>query len=301
MLSKDHFSNVLNEPAGKVAQATVKWVIPQIVACWDDQSIDVERTLNRIINGILHHPALRDRAQDGASDGRRLMFKVIEEWWRGKSEREKDGLREQISRRGVESGRNHKPGVKDHGHGSNKPLGMANLTSQSSIGGGIAGGALGVLGSALGGDNQSGQRPPNVQRMSDQAGRMAGEAVGGGVLGSLVGGIASQMSGDILGGGLDQEKQTYKRDSYNRQDNTYTETVTQVGHSQSGERYGQAQYSRTFDQSGSQRHEEYDRFEQHEAADGGWQSEVHRQERTDDGRVHEETRYAALSTLTSSN
>ena len=39
MLSKDHFSNVLNEPAGKVASQVIKWVVPQIVACWDDPSI----------------------------------------------------------------------------------------------------------------------------------------------------------------------------------------------------------------------------------------------------------------------
>ncbi|KIW70075.1 hypothetical protein PV04_02383 [Phialophora macrospora] len=293
MLSKDHFSNVLNEPAGKVARQIVKWVVPQIVACWDDESIDVERTLNRIINGVLHHPALRDHGQDGASDGRRLMFGVVEEWWRGQSQREQDGLREQLSRRGVESGRNHKPGVKDHGHGNNRPLGIAKVnynTSQSSVGGGIAGGALGAIGSALGGNNQGSQRPPNVQRISDQAGRMAGDALGGGILGSLVGGIASQVSGDILGGGLKQDEQTYKRESYNRQDNSRTETVTQVGHSQSGDRYGQAQYSRTYGGSGERRHEEYNRFEQRETAPGGWQSEVHHQEISGEGRYHEETR-----------
>ncbi|KAJ9606018.1 hypothetical protein H2200_009867 [Cladophialophora chaetospira] len=291
MLSKDHFSNVLNEPAGKVARQTVKWVVPQIVACWDDESIDVDRTLTRIIHGILHHPALRDNAQDGASEGRRLMFGVVEEWWRGKSDREKDGLREQLSRRGVESGRNHKPGVKDHGHGSNRPLGMARLNNQSS-GGGIAGGALEAIGSTLGGGggNQGSQRPPNVQRVSDQAGRMASEAVGGGILGSLVGGIASTVGGDILGGGLNQGEETFQRESYNRQDHTRTETVTQVGHSQSGERYGQAQYSRTYGESGEPRREEYRRFEQRETASGGWQGEVRHQERTEGGRVHEETR-----------
>ena len=32
MLSKDHFSNVLNEPAGRVASATIKWVVPQLIA-----------------------------------------------------------------------------------------------------------------------------------------------------------------------------------------------------------------------------------------------------------------------------
>ncbi|KIY02468.1 uncharacterized protein Z520_02607 [Fonsecaea multimorphosa CBS 102226] len=295
MLSKDHFSNILNEPAGKVAHQTVKWVVPQIVACWDDERIDVERTLNRIIHGVLHHPALRDYGQDGAGDGRRIMFGVVEEWWRGKSASEKDGLREQLSRRGVETGRNHKPGVQDHGHGNNRPLGMANLnfnTNQVSSGG-IAGGALGAISSALGGDSQSGGggRPPNVSRASDQLGKMAGAAVGGGVLGSLVGGLTSQIGGDILGGGLSQGQETYKRDTYNRQDGSVTETVTQLGQSSSGgHRYGQAQYSRTTGPSGERRYEEYNRFEQRGTASGGWQSEVHHQERTAEGRYHEETR-----------
>ncbi|KIW88172.1 uncharacterized protein Z519_11283 [Cladophialophora bantiana CBS 173.52] len=290
MLSKDHFSNVLNEPAGKVARQTVKWVVPQIVACWDDEGIDVERTLNRIIHGVLHHPALRDYGQDGASDGRRLMFGVVEEWWRGKSASEKDGLREQLSRRGVETGRNHKPGVKDHGHGNNRPLGMANLNFNTNQPSGIAGGALGAISSVLGGDQSGGGRPPNASRTSDQLGKMAGAAVGGGVLGSLVGGITSQIGGDILGGGLNQGQETYKRDSYSRQDGSRTETVMQLGHSPSGDRYGQAQYSRTTEPSGERRYEEYNRFEQRETVGGGWQSEIHHQERTSEGRYQEETR-----------
>ncbi|KAI9873837.1 MAG: hypothetical protein M1823_007825, partial [Watsoniomyces obsoletus] len=126
MLSKDHFSNILNEPAGKVASATVKWVVPQIVAAWDDDRVDVNRTCDRIIHGVLHHPALRDQGQDGAGDGRKVMFQVVEKWWRNKDDREKSDFREKLSRRGVEQGRNHKEGVHDHGHGSMKPLGMAN-------------------------------------------------------------------------------------------------------------------------------------------------------------------------------
>lgn len=282
MLSKDHFSNVLNEPAGKVARETVKWVVPQIIACWDDDRIDVERTLNRVIYGVLHHPALRDYGQDGASDGRRLMFAAVEEWWRGQSEREKAGLREQLSRRGVETGMNHKPGVQDHGHGSNRPLGMTNISYNNSSSG-IGSDALGAVNSALGG----GGRP---SESSDQLGKMAGAAVGGGILGSLVGKIASGIGGDILGGGLDQDKQTYKRDSY-AQDGSHTETVTQMGHSQSGDRYGQAQYSRTTEFGGGGRQqEEYNRFEQHRVGGGEWQSEVHHQERTGAGQYHEETR-----------
>ncbi|KAK5208099.1 hypothetical protein LTR41_006035 [Exophiala xenobiotica] len=286
MLSKDHFSNILNEPAGKVARQTVQWVVPQIVAAWDDERIDVERTLDRIIHGVLHHPALRDFGQDGAGDGRRLMFGVVEQWWRGKDEREKDVFREKLSRRGVETGKNHKEGVKDHGHGSNRPLGMANLNNNQQSASGIAGGALGAIDSALGGG--SGRRPASNQA-GDQFGKMAGAAVGGGVLGSLVGGIASGIGGNLLGGGLDQDEETYKRDSYG-QDGSYTQTTTQVGHSQSGDRYGQAQYSQTTEPYGGGQREEYNRFEQRETEGGHWQSQVHHEERTSGGEYREETR-----------
>lgn len=72
---------MLNGPAGKVASQVLKWVVPQIVACWDDDDVDIRRTTDRIISGVFHHPALRDYGDDGASDGRRLMFGVVERWW----------------------------------------------------------------------------------------------------------------------------------------------------------------------------------------------------------------------------
>lgn len=262
MLSKDHFSNILNEPAGKVARQTVMWVVPQIVAAWDDDSVDINRTVTRITTGILHHPALRDHGQDGASDGRRLMFGVVEQWWREKSDREKDGLREQLSRRGVETGRNHKEGVQDHGHGSNKPLGMANLSNQ-------------------------GGRSSSSNQAANKIGQAAGAAVGGGVLGSIVGGIASAVGGDLLGGGKNQDKETYKRDDYGR-DGSRTETVTQIGHSSSGNQYAQAQYTRTTGP-GGERREEFNRFEQ-TSSGGHMQSQVHHEERTSGGQYREETR-----------
>lgn len=285
MLSKDHFSNILNEPAGKVARQTVMWVVPQVVAAWDDESVDVDRTLNRILAGVLHHPALREFGQDGATDGRRLMFGVVEQWWQEKSEREKDGLRDQLSRRGVETGKNHKEGVNDHGHGSNKPLGMANLSSGGRPSGTQSSG-FGAISSALGGGSNQGSRPSN--QAADKIGQAAGAAVGGGVLGSLVGGIASAVGGDLLGGGLGEDKETYKRDTYGK-DGSRTETVTQLGHSSSGDRYAQAQYTRTTGPGGERRQEEYNRFEQ-TSSGGHLQSEIHHQERTSGGQYREETR-----------
>ncbi|KAJ8124445.1 hypothetical protein O1611_g9195 [Lasiodiplodia mahajangana] len=80
MLSKDHFSNILNEIAGKTASKVVAWVVPQLMEAWDDENADVDRILNRIISGVLHHPAQRRMGEDGAEEGRDLMFRSVEEW-----------------------------------------------------------------------------------------------------------------------------------------------------------------------------------------------------------------------------
>jgi hypothetical protein len=297
MLSKDHFSNVLNEPAGRVASATVKWVIPQIVEAWDNERADIPRTLDRIINGVLHHPALRDQGGD-ASEGRRIMFGVVEKWWSEKDSREKDGLRRQLSRRGVENGDNHKEGVHDHGHGSYRPkgqrIGIAGVTSGSGGSGGSGNYPISDAVSAvedLVSGGQGGQSHPSQggygrqsgggNQMADDFGKKAGEAAGGGLLGGLVSGIASAVGADMLGGGLDDKKDVYKKESYGR-DGSHTQTFTQVG--QSGDRYGQAQYTRTEQPSGG-RTEEYSRYEQRSS--GG--ATYHHEERDQRGNYREET------------
>lgn len=117
MLSKDHFSNVLNEPAGRIASEVLKWVVPQIVQCWDDDRVDAERTIQRIVTGVFHHPALHQYGEDGAADGRAIMFRTVQSWWGELSDRARNDLRDKLSRNGVENGRNHKPGVHDKGHG----------------------------------------------------------------------------------------------------------------------------------------------------------------------------------------
>ena len=260
MLSKDHFSNVLNEPAGKVASSVLKWVVPQIVACWDDPHIDIQRTMNRIIAGVFHHPALREYGDDGARDGRMAMFGTVEHWWRELSEREKNDLRDKLSRDGVQQGRNHKEGVHDSGHGCGKPLGMPSMTTSNSSGalGGIGAVAMmGGLGSMLeGGSSGHGQG-------SSQIGAMAGNAVGGGALGSMVGGLAD----NLLGGGFEDdkvEKKKFKKEKHNR-DGSFTEQVVETGHHPGGygqqERYGQAAVSSTQYSSGGYR-EDYQRYEQ---------------------------------------
>ncbi|KAL4930574.1 Het-C domain-containing protein [Aspergillus undulatus] len=172
MLSKDHFSNVLNEPAGRVASQVVKWTVPQLMELWDDEDADIRRTLDRIVDGVFHHPALSRGGRDGSGDIRQIMFNTVREWWEGKSERELESLREQLSREGVQEGKNHKEGVHDSGHGCGKPLTVHK-----------------------GGSHSSGQG-----RKSEISGieRIASEAAGGGALGGLVGGLVSGVGSMLL-------------------------------------------------------------------------------------------------------
>lgn len=266
MLSKDHFSNILNEPAGKVAGQVLRWVVPQLIEAWDDDRVDIDRTLNRIIRGVFHHPALRGIGDDGAAKGRQLMFSVVENWWSEKSEREKNSLRDQLSRDGVEEGRNHKPGVKDHGHGSAKKLGMPNVYTASHPG---APGGLGGVSAGFGSNN------PAASQASEHIGRMANEAVGGGALGSIVGGIAGAVGGGVLAealGGDDNNNNKPAgrggRDTYDTSygdDGSRTQTAISSYGRPGGPDYGRSEYSRTDDRYGG-------RSEEYRSQESGYQS-----------------------------
>lgn len=262
MLSKDHFSNVLNEPAGRIASEVLKWVVPQIVECWDDDRADEERTIQRIVTGVFHHPALRDYGDDGASEGRHAMFSVVENWWRDLSERAKDDLRDKLSRDGVQNARNHKEGVHDKGHGCGKPLSMANDFS----------GAL-----SGGGKSSKGRKDPTA-KFQKEVGKAASEAVGGGVLGGLVGGLVGGAGASLLGGSFgEEEKKKKKKEKYD-DDGSYSATYRETGHHKSSgygdsDRYGEAEYKETQYSSGGRR-EEYSRHEEDPKGTYGYQQRV---------------------------
>jgi hypothetical protein len=254
MLSKDHFSNILNEPAGRVASAVLSWAVPQIVECWDGQG-DPEETISRIIDGVFHHPACRQGHVRGSDQCRSIMFQTVEKWWRDQPDQ--NDLRRKLSRDGVQRGDNHKPGMHDKGHGCGKPLGMANDFS------GAAGGR--------GGNQQA-------QQMSQQAGKLAGEAVGGGALGGLVGGLVGGIGGSLLGDAFGgNEKKTSKQEKYGN-DGSYTQSYQETGHHQGSsygdsERRGQASYQETQFPSGGRR-EEYNRREQDDNGSYSYQQKV---------------------------
>ncbi|TVY55274.1 hypothetical protein LCER1_G003800, partial [Lachnellula cervina] len=284
MLSKDHFSNILNEPAGKIASQVLKWVVPQLIACWDDPRVDADRTINRIINGVFHHPAQRDMGDDGAVDGRRLMFGVVEQWWRNMDQREQQEYRGKLSRDGVMNGENHKEGVEDTGHGCGKPLGMAKQASGSS---GPAAGILGGISSALGGGSSSGGGHGGG---NSGISKFASEAAGGGALGGIAGALAGGIGGSLLSGAFGGDDEDKKTKKYSSEGYTsgggYQQKYTEVQHG--GSQYNQAQYSETQYPSGAQQ-TDYQRYEQNSSGNYGGGFEQRTETRPTYGGNYEQT------------
>ncbi|KAI0893729.1 Het-C-domain-containing protein [Annulohypoxylon nitens] len=253
MLSKDHFSNILNEIAGKTASKVVYWVVPQLMEAWDDESVDVDRLMNRIINGVLHHPAQRDMGEDGARDGRQIMFRSIEEWWNQLDDDAKDEYRQKLSRRGVKNGENHKEGVQDCGHGCGKPLGMhKNFAQGGTMEDRIAGAAAGaIMGGVTGGISDFVKASSGGQVNLPNLGGEESSSGGGGLLGA----IGSSLLGGAFKSG-ETESYGSRREG---NDGSYNETRTEYG--RSDDRYGQAEYSESR-YSGGGESREYRRYEQ---------------------------------------
>ncbi|EMD61369.1 hypothetical protein COCSADRAFT_201801 [Bipolaris sorokiniana ND90Pr] len=169
MLSKDHFSNILNPPAGQVAVAILQYVAPRVIYAWDHPDVPVDQVLDDAVR-VFHHPALRDPHCEVHNN----MFEVVKNWahnYHGKD------LNDVLSSESVREGHNHS-GNHDHSHGhshgaagvasfqghshshsgggnSSKPSGNSNNLFGSL--GGMVPGPLGGLLSGLGGGSSTGQ------------------------------------------------------------------------------------------------------------------------------------------------
>ncbi|KAM0305403.1 hypothetical protein HYE67_008678 [Fusarium culmorum] len=261
MLSKDHFSNILNEIAGRNAASMVQWVVPQLMDAIDDDGTDVDRLLDDIVDGVLHHPAQRDLGSRKAQEGRNRFFKGIEEWWQEMGDGQREEYRGKLTRDGVQNGENHKEGVQDtgHGHGCAGKLKMRKLygggpeTLEDKIAGAAADaifkGATGAL-SGMVEQNTGYKMPSSSQKEEKEEGGLSG--------------FLNQAS-SLLGGAFG-DKDTERQSSSRREDDgSYTRTEVEYG--RHGDRYGQAEYSETQRPDGSER-QEYRRYEQKDSSDG---------------------------------
>jgi hypothetical protein len=126
MLSKDHFVNILNQPAGQVAVVILQYVAPRVIYAWDHPDVPVDQVLDDCMR-VFHHPTMRDPHCEVHNN----MFEVVKKW--AHSYRGKD-LNDLLSSESVKAGRNQMD-ANDHssGHGHGAP----NIMSfQGSHGGG---------------------------------------------------------------------------------------------------------------------------------------------------------------------
>ncbi|KAF2152286.1 heterokaryon incompatibility Het-C [Myriangium duriaei CBS 260.36] len=100
MLSKDHFSNILNEPAGRVAAEILKYAAPRVVYAWENIDVPVHEVVNDVVR-TFHHPATRDMNLDI----HRNMFSVVEQWHQANRGSNVENL---LSKDSVRHGKNHR-------------------------------------------------------------------------------------------------------------------------------------------------------------------------------------------------
>lgn len=286
MLSKDHFSNILNEVAGKTASNVVAWVVPQIMRAWDDDNVVIKRVCSRIIGGVMHHPAQREMGEDGALEGRTLMFRSVQEWWEDMSDDAKEEYRRKLSRDGVKRGENHKEGVQDtgHGHGCGGKLHMhkqfadgEDQTMEDKIAGAAAGAIIGGVTGGLS-DMISNSTGGKLNLPTSEE-----PTKGGGLLGN----VSSLLEGAFQKGSDSYESQPHRTSDYG---GGVEQTRTEYGRSSSGRSYEQAEYTETRYDDGRQT-EQYRRYEQQDDGRGQEQGYGYEQrQETYGGRQHTEER-----------
>ena len=256
-------SQILNEAAGRTSSRMVHWVVPQLMEAVDNDNIDIDRVLDRVIHGVMHHPAQRHMGEGGISEGRQMCFEVVQEWWQQMDDQQRNDYRRKLSAEGIRNSENHKEGVYDtgHGHGCSGKLQMRKVygggpeTFEDKIVGAaseaIIGGATGVFSGLV--EESTGFKLPGS---GDEGDRQEG----GGGLGGFLGAASS-----ILGNALGEENPVREVSERYQEDGSFTRTETVFEHQ--GDRYRQAEYSETRFPGGREE-TEYRNFEQQESYSG---------------------------------
>ncbi len=172
MLSKDHFSNVLNTPAGNVASVILQYVAPRVIYGWDHPEVP-EQEIMADVGRVFHHPAIRDQNLEI----HRNMFTTVEKW--AHSGHGLD-LNRVLSSESVKAGKNHH--VQDFGQsvqGLESQLQTLGTSSHSATAGGPLAGFLGGSRRDISLDNEPYLEPTGYQDYSQPqqpAGFASGDA-----------------------------------------------------------------------------------------------------------------------------
>ncbi|PPJ51760.1 hypothetical protein CBER1_08213 [Cercospora berteroae] len=141
MLSKDHFSNILNQPAGQIAAEILQYVAPRVIYGWEHPEVPEHEILDDVAR-VFHHPAARNEQLEI----HRKMFETVNKWVQKRGDRGQ-GLNNILSSESVKAGHNHKvanlqssfQGVQQlaHSHGMNIPGVGPGAGSHSNTRGGV--------------------------------------------------------------------------------------------------------------------------------------------------------------------
>ena len=102
MLSKDHFSCYLNDPAGCLAKVIVRHTVTQVVAAWSDASRDPECAIDSILSCFCH-PSLLNHSWQLHRD----MFAVVKDWVEQIPPEKKTRILQGLTSEGVRRGQHH--------------------------------------------------------------------------------------------------------------------------------------------------------------------------------------------------
>ncbi|KAF5024237.1 hypothetical protein F66182_3694 [Fusarium sp. NRRL 66182] len=75
MLSKDHFTNILNSCAGRIAATILQYTVPRVLYAWENPGVSVDDVVNDVLRAF-HHPAARNDHVEIQRD----MFKTVKKW-----------------------------------------------------------------------------------------------------------------------------------------------------------------------------------------------------------------------------
>ncbi|KAI0203184.1 heterokaryon incompatibility Het-C [Astrocystis sublimbata] len=114
MLSKDHFTNILNACAGRVAATVLQYAVPRILYAWENPGVPVDEVVNDVTRAF-HHPAIRnDRIEI-----QKEMYSTVRQWAHDYPRRH--DLDRLLGSESVRAGKNHvqhKDGAsRGHSHG----------------------------------------------------------------------------------------------------------------------------------------------------------------------------------------
>ncbi|KAL9937232.1 hypothetical protein V8E36_003641 [Tilletia maclaganii] len=168
MLSKDHFSKILNEVAGNVAKIIVKHTVTNVVKAWDDQGMNVDQIVDEslacMFHPYWHHPG---------AIVQREMLEYIEQWSRTHHA--------EIRRLDRTNCRNHtdtRTGKAEHG-GCGHGGGGGQDPVPGGAGGKFGSQAAGAF-SSWAGNKVQGMMPPQVQQLSNQFNKFGSREAEGG-------------------------------------------------------------------------------------------------------------------------